>query len=199
MKKDAWDESTQDFYLNCLRNIVKTEDGTYNLQPVYKLVGDEILETEENKNNPTNNEHTKNCYVCIYHDTCDNCLIRTRLENLPYGYYVDKSFQNKCDAYTPIGSLNIISSKDEMIDFIEKVEHFFNSSEEYEWYFEFSRNYDEESDTYLETVREYYERGGVFKNIPDKYPVVIYFPYGDVSNDDYKYTDFQWIYIGGDK
>lgn len=193
MKKDVWEE--QDFYLNCLKNIVKTKDGKYELQPVYELVGDKILETEENKNNPTS-KNDKQCCLCIYHDICNNCLMRTKLERLPKYQYIPDHYQNKCDAYTPIHALSVISSKDEMIDFIEKVENFFRCPEDYESYFGICRNYNEETGEVLETTREYYNRGGKFNNIPDIYPCVVYFPYGDISNSSYTTTDFQWIYIG---
>lgn len=195
MKKDVWNEEQQDFYLHRFRNIVRTEDNNYELQPVYKLVGDEILETEENKNNPTN-AWSKNCYICIYHDTCDNCLMRAKLENIPEGYMIFDHWQNKCDAYTPIDALTIIHNKKEMIQFIENTEYFFSCPEDYESYFGFERKWNEETGKILESVRGYYNRGGGFKNIPDKYPVVLYFPYVDVSNNDYKHTDLQWIYIG---
>lgn len=195
MKKDVWSKENQDFYVNCLRNIIKTSDGNYELQPVYELVGDEIFESESNKNNPTNKDE-KNCYICVHHDSCNNCLIRTKLENLPHNYYIQDHWQNKCDAYTPVHALNIIHSEEEMIEFIEKVENFFDSPESYEWYFGFERAYDEERNEFMETIREYYDRGGKFTNIPGKYPCVIYFSYGDVSNSYFKETDLQWIYIG---
>lgn len=183
-----------DFYIHDLKNIVKTDKG-YKLQNVYAIENNCIVETKENKNNPTN-KSDHNCYVCIYHDSCNNCLMRTKLENLHKNHCIPIHCQNKCDAYTPISALNIISSKDEMVNFIEKAENFFDCPENYENYFGFNRNWDEETGEILETTREYYNRGGMFKNIPDKYPSVIYFPYGDISNDSYRATDFKWIYIG---
>ena len=183
-----------DFMIHDLKNIVKTDKG-YKLQDVYTVKNNCIVSTEENKNNPVDkNDH--NCYICIYHDSCDNCLMRTRLENLPKNQYIPDHYQNKCDAYSPIGALNIIRSKDEMINFVEKTENFFSCPEDYEIYFGFERNCDEETGKIMESVREYYNRGGEFTNIPNKYPCVVYFPYGDISNDSYNQTELQWIYIG---
>ena len=50
----------------------------------------------------------------------------------------------------------------------------------------------EDTGEILETIREYYERGGEFINIPDKYPCVIYFPFDNVDS----YDKLKWIYIG---
>ena len=85
--------------------------------------------------------------------------------------------------------MNIIKSIDEMIEFIEKTANFFGSPEEYEEYYGFERNWNEETGEILETVRDYYNRGGVFTNIPTKYPCVIRF---DWNCED----DLEWIYIG---
>lgn len=185
------------FYIHDLKNIVKA-DKDYKLQDVYTIENNCIVETEENKNNLTD-KNNHECCICIYHDSCNNCLMRTQLENLPEGQYVPEHYQNKCDAYTPIPALSIIHSKDEMVDFIEKVENFFECPEDYENYFGFERKWNEETGEILETIRGYYNRGGELKNIPDKYPSVIYFPYGDISNNSYTTTDFRWIYIGENK
>lgn len=182
-----------DFYIHDLKNIVKIDEG-YKLQNVYTIENNYIVRTKEDIDNPTDKD-SHNCYVCIYHDACNNCLMRTKLENLSKIHFIPDHYQNKCDAYTPIHALSIINSKDEMIDFIEKVENFFGCPEDYEDYFGMDRNWDENTYEALETIREYYNRGGEFTNIPDKYPSVIYFPYGDVSNDSYTTTDFQWIIL----
>ena len=200
MKQGVWRKDVEDFYLNDYRNIVKTSDR-YELQKVYELVGDEILETEENKNNPNNNERTKDCQICVHHFGSGRnqyCLIRKELENLPSNCLVYCHFQNKCDAYTPIDALTIINSKEEMVDFICKTDNFFSCPEDYEYFYGFERNWDEETGDILETTMDYFDRGGKFTNIPDKYPCVIYFPYADLSNDSWDRTDFQWIYIGED-
>lgn len=82
-----------------------------------------------------------------------------------------------------------------MIGFIEKVQNFFGSTEEFEWYFGLERKWDEETGEVLETVREYCNRGGDFKYIPDKFPCVIYF--GVVDFDGRNRNDkLDWIYIG---
>lgn len=197
MLKYDKNDPNHDFYVHDFKNIIKTDKG-YELQSVYTIENDYIVETEENKNNPTD-KRTHDCHVCIYHDTCNNCLIRTKLENLPECHYIPAHWQNKCDAYNPIEALSIIHSKDEMIDFVEKVENFFDCPEDYDYYFGFDRKCDEETGEILESLREYYNRGGEFTNIPNKYPCVVYFPYGDVSNDSYKTTEFHWIYIKENK
>ena len=73
--------------------------------------------------------------------------------------------------------MTMIRSKDEMIKFIEQTENFFGCPEDYERFYGLERRWDEETGKIQETTREYYNRGGCFKNIPDKYPCVIYFPY----------------------
>lgn len=198
MKRGVWRKDIEDFYLYDYRNIVKTSDG-YGLQKVYELVGDEILETEENKNNPNNNERTKECQICVHHSGSGSnpyCLVRKELENFPPNCLFYCHFQGKCDAYEPIDALMIIHSKKEMIDFICKTDNFFECGEDQEWFYGFELDRDEETDDILETTMDYFNRGGEFKNIPDKYPCVIYFPYADLSNGSWNRTDFQWIYIG---
>lgn len=179
--------------VNTLRNIVKTENG-YQLQPVYKLENGEIVETEENRNNLTNNEETKFCDLCI-HNNLHICLLRKQLDNNKNFYF---TAQNKCDAYEPIQALNIIRSENEMIDFIEKTENFFSSPESYEEYYGFEPKWDEGTGEVLESAREYYSRGGKFTNIPNKYPCVIYSAYGDLDNESYNESKLLWIYIGAD-
>lgn len=183
-----------EFLLNALRNIVKTKDG-YILEKVYKEgKNGEIIETKANKNNHNSNGSTKNCYRCI-HSQGDCCLLRSNLGNLLENQYIFSNTVNKCDAYAPIFPLNIIKAKTEMIDFIIKVENFFDGPEDYESYFGFERNWDKETGNILETAEEYYERGGEFENIPDKYPCVIYFPVVDF--DVIRGRDkMSWIYIG---
>ena len=48
----------------------------------------------------------------------------------------------------------------------------------------------------LETVREYYNRGGNFKGIPDKYPCVVYFGIVDYDGGRMYDEKLDWIYIG---
>lgn len=102
-----------------------------------------------------------------------------------------------CDAYESISPLNIIFSEDDMIRFIEKTKNFFHCPEDYEHYYGFERNWDEGTGDILETVREYYNRGGKLTYIPDRYPCVIYF---GLVDDEYIYryssAHLKWIYIG---
>ena len=51
-------------------------------------------------------------------------------------------------------------------------------------YFGFTPKVNEDTGEILETIREYYERGGEFTNIPDKYPCMIYFPFDNVDSYD---------------
>ena len=83
-----------------------------------------------------------------------------------------------------------------MIEFVEKTENFFNCPEGYESYFGFERKWDEGSGEILETTKEYYDRGGRFTNIPDKYPCVIYFGIVDFDGGRMRNEKLDWIYIG---
>lgn len=189
------DDPNREYFLYHCKNIVKTKDG-YTLQTAcYEVDDNHIEEAKENKNNPTQNEETKNCFLCI-HKSGNACTIRTRLENLPPNYFIPYWWNNKCDAYKPIQALTIINSIDEMINFVEKTENFFGAGEDYEDYYGFQRNWDEETGKVFETVREYYNKGGKFTKLPNKYPCVIYFSYCDTDNDSYEHDGLKWIYIG---
>lgn len=183
-------------YMLSLRNIVKTDDG-YVLQKVYKEnENGEIVETLENKNNENSNGFIKNCYICV-HNRGMECLLRTKLENAPYGHYYSNYYMHKCDAYEPVELLNIIHNEEEMIQFIEKTRNFF-TEENYELYYGFERLWDEGTGDILETVREYYNRGGKFKNIPTKYPAVIFFGLADIDGEYTYHRDsiLKWIFVG---
>lgn len=189
-------DPNRDYFLNLHRNIIKTDNG-YSLQK-------EAYEEDENGNirqifesetNPNKNQFSKNCYRCTYSDN-ENCLLRTRLENCPENHYIPCHWTGKCDAYSPVFPLNIIESENKMIEFIEKTEHFFNCPEAYESYFGFERKWDEGSGEILETTKEYYDRGGRFTNIPDKYPCVIYFGVVDFDGGRMRDEKLDWIYIG---
>jgi len=135
-------DNNRSFYLNTFRNIVKVNDN-YCLQKAYDI--DEkgkVIQTEECRNNQNNNQFSKDCHRCI-HSSNENCLLRTKLEGCSENNFIPCHWIGNCDAYSPIYPLNIIKSKDEMIKFIEKVEHLFNCQEEYEAYFGFERNWDE--------------------------------------------------------
>lgn len=185
----------RDYFLNQCKDIIKTDSG-YSLQNVYKEDDDgNLIKTSERKNNPNNNHYYKNCYRCTYSND-ENCLLRTELENCPKNRYIPFCLVENCDAYSPIYPLNIIKSENEMIDFIEKMENFFDCPESYDSYFGFERKWDEETGEILETVREYYDRGGGFTNIPDKFPCVIYFGIVDFEGERRWNDKLDWIYIG---
>lgn len=184
----------RDYFLNQYRNIVKTDKGYY-LQKVYEEDENEnIKQTSDSERNPNNNQFSKNCYRCIYSNN-ENCLLRTKLEKCSKNNYIPFGWVANCDAYSPVYPLNIIKSKNEMIEFIEKAEHFFDCQEEYETYFGFERKWDEETGEILETTREYYDRGGSFVNIPDKFPCVIYFGVVDFDGIRPNVEKLNWIYI----
>ena len=185
----------RDYFLNRYRNIVKKDDK-YILQKVYEEDENRIIrQTSESELNPNQNEFSKNCYRCTYSND-EKCMLRTRLENCPENHYIPCHWTGKCDAYSPVYPLNIIKSENKMIEFIEKTECFFDSPEEYESYFGFERKWDEETGEILETTREYYDRGGRFTNIPDKYPCVIYFGVMDFNGGRMRNERLDWIYIG---
>lgn len=192
---NIFEDPNRSFFLNVCKNIVKTKDG-YVLEKVYEEdENGKIRETEISKSNPNCNSFTKNCYCCIYNSD-EYCVLRSSLEHLPEDHFIFASSVNKCDAYNPVYPLNIIKSKSDMVKFIIKAENFFSCPEDYELYFGFKRKIDEESGDILETVREYYDQGGVFENIPEKYPCVIYFSVVDFDIMRKRNNKINWIYIG---
>ena len=185
----------KDYFLNLYMNIIKTDDG-YCLQKAYEEdENGSIKQTPESETNPNKNQFSKNCYRCTYSDN-EICLLRTKLEKCPENNYIPCWWTGNCDAYSPVFPLNIIKSENEMIEFIEKTEHFFDSPEEYESYFGFERKWDEGTGEILETTREYYDRGGRFVNIPDKFPCVIYFGVVDFDGGRMRNEKLDWNYIG---
>lgn len=189
----------RDFYLNLYKDIVKVDNG-YHLQKTYEEdENGKLKKTYEHKTNPNQNEFTKSCGRCIHFIYCgslSNCTIRTALENCDVHSFIPSNWNANCDAYTPIFALNKIESENEMIDFIDKVQNFFGCPEDYEAYFGFERNWDEETGDILESVKEYYDRGGKFENIPDRYPCVIYFGVVDFDGNRLCDEKMDWIYIG---
>lgn len=180
----------RDFYLHDFKDIIKTDNG-YILSNVFE---------EDERGNVTSNSKIDNfehdCEICT-HRSGTNCLIRTELEKLPKHHFIPTWYTNHCAAYNPVLPMNIIKSKSEMISFISKVSQFFECPEDYERYFGFERKWNEETGDILETVEEYYERGGEFNNIPDRYPCVIYFGLADLDTYVRQNIDLKWIYIGG--
>jgi len=188
-------EHNRNFYLNLYKDIVLV-NGEYCLQTPYEEdENGNIKKTIEHSSNLNKNVFSKDCGRCV-HNFCNNCLIRTMLEKLPEHHYIPCSWNANCDAYSPIYPLNIIKSKNEMIDFIEKAQNFFGCPEDYENYFGFERRWNEETGDVLESVKEYYERDGRFENIPDKYPCVIYFGVVDFDGMRGRDEKLDWIYIG---
>ena len=108
-----------------------------------------------------------------------------------------------CDGYPYFGVYQKCNTiycvlKNETPQYIEKTGNFFPCIEYYESYYGFERKWDEEGNgEILETVGEYYNRGGKFTYIPNKYPSVVYF--GLVDND-YLYSwssaRLKWVYCG---
>lgn len=170
-----------------LHNIVKDGDN-YKLQNNYHKDGNRIVPVI-----PYENRDCHNCFRCtrfaLMGDSDGHCSLYNRLLGLQESHFAWTSSVINCEAYDPIEKMNIIKSVDEMIKFIENTQNFFGSPEEHEQYYGFQRNWNEETGEILETVREYYNRGGIFTNIPTKYPCVIRF---DWECED----DLEWIYIG---
>ena len=175
-----------------LQNIIKTDDG-YKLQNNYYEDGERIVPII-----PYKNWDNHSCQLCSHFILVDRnifgsprgyCEIHKKLLNLPEHHFVYSSRVVNCDAYDKVEKMNIIVSIDEMITFIEKTENFFGCPEDYESYYGFERNWNEDTGDILETVREYYNRGGKFENIPTEYPCVIRFDWGCED-------DLEWIYIG---
>ena len=190
-------DPNRNYFLNLHRNIVK-KDNVYYLQKVYKEdENGNVIQTEESKSNKNENQFSKNCYRCTYSEN-KNCLLRTKLEGCPKNHFIPFYWTGNCDAYSPVYPLNIIKSENEMIEFIEKTHFFFECIEKYESYFGFERKWDEGTGEILETTREYYDRGGKFNNIPDKFPCVIYFGIADFDGGRMKDEKLDWIYIGED-
>ena len=190
------EDSNKLFLLDYYKSIVKVNDG-YVLERVFEE--DEhgnLLRTKEDIANKTQNQFSKNCYRCL-HVYGQNCLLRTKLEGCEEHHYIPFNRVAKCDAFSPVFPLNIIYTKEEMVNFISKVNCFFDSKEDYEWYFGFERKWDEDTGDILETVQEYYNRGGCFTKIPEKFPCVIYFGPMDFDCIRDKNEDrLQWTYIG---
>ena len=185
----------KNYFINVHRDIVKTDNG-YCLQKAYEEdKNGNIVQTLESKVNLNKNEFSKNCYRCTY-SNAKQCTLRSKLENCPENHYIPFIWVGNCDAYSPVFPLNIIKSENEMVDFIAKTEYFFDCPEYYESYFGFEREWNEETGEILETTREYYERGGKFTNIPDKFPCVIYFGVVDFDGERNNDEKLDWIYIG---
>lgn len=189
------DDLNRNYFLNLYRNIIKMGND-YCLQKVYEEdKNGNMRKTTDSESNKNNNLFSKNCYRCIYSNN-ENCLLRSKLEGCSENNFIPCYWTGNCDAYSPIYPLNIIESENEMIDFINKTKSFFKCPEEYESYFGFERKWDEDTGQILETTKEYYDRGGKFNNIPNKFPCVIYFGIVDFDGERMNNEKLDWIYIG---
>ncbi|WP_368221621.1 hypothetical protein [Blautia wexlerae] len=192
---NSTEQNNISFLLKQYKDIVKNDDGSFRLAhrciPGTNNSYVKFVDTGVHSHNEL--EHECYCYKCKYCELnypFDFCLLRTTLENS--SIKVPTHYVANCDAYDPIEYLNIIRDKSEMINFIEMVQQCFGCPEYCEKYFGFSPNVDDDTGKVLETVKEYYERGGEFANIPDKYPCVIYFPIDNINI----HEKLEWIYIG---
>ena len=185
------------FLLKQYKDIVKNDDGSFRL--AHRCIpGDndsyvKFIDTGVHNHNEL--EHECYCYKCKHcelNHPFNICSMRTNLENIQSNITFPTHYVANCDAYDPIEYLNIIRDKSEMVNFIEMVQQYFGCPEYCEKYFGFNPNVDDNTGKILETIREYYERGGEFANIPDKYPCVIYFPIDNIN----MYEKLKWIYIG---
>ena len=191
-------KSNRDFFLYDLKDIIKTDKGYKLDSPYDENETDETTKIDQAVESWIDNKDKKCCDICIYHrigNRTGTCDIRDKLEdNSSHLKIYYSHWNNKCDAYTPVYPLTIIRSKEEMIQFIEKTENFFGCPEDYEAFYGFERKWDEDdTGEILETTREYYDRGGKFSEIPDRYPCVIYFAKADLDNDIRDMNKLHWI------
>lgn len=185
------------FLLKQYKDIVRNDDGSFRLAhrciPCDNNSYVRFVDTGVHNHNEL--EHECYCYRCKYcelNHPFNICSMRTNLENIQSNITFPTHYVANCDAYDPIECLNIIHDMNEMVDFMEMVEKYFDCHESLEEYFGFTPNANDDTGKVLETIREYHERGGEFTNIPDKYPCVIYFPIDDIDIR----KKLEWIYIG---
>lgn len=185
------------FLLNQYKDIVRNDDGSFRL--AHRCIpydnNSYVRFVDTGVHNHNEFEHEYYCYRCKYcklNHPFNICSMRTNLENIRSNITFPTHYVANCEAYDPIEYLNIIRNKSEMITFIEMIQQYFGSPDYCEKYFGFTPKVNEDTGEILETIREYYERGGEFINIPDKYPCVIYFQFDNVDS----YDKLKWIYIG---
>lgn len=191
------EKDNMDFFLNDYKDIVKNKDGTFSLRNACILKDGKLHFLKG-----INNQFGRNCYDCKHcqpGQKFNYCLLRTHLENLPSNKQIPVHYIADCEAYDSYDCIMIVKSKDEMIDLVESFERYFYCVEDYERYFGFSLDWDEETGKVLETVKEYYEHGGEFTNIPYKYPCVIYFSQLDPEVYVNQNISLKWVYIGSDR
>lgn len=194
---NSTEQNNISFLLKQYKDIVKNDDGSFRL--VHRCIpGDNdsyVKFVYTGRHNYNELEHNGYCYKCKYcelNHPFNICSIRTNLENIQSNIIFPTHYVANCDAYDPIEYLNIIHDRSEMINFIEMIQQYFGCPEYCEKYFGFTPNVNDSTGEILETVKEYYERGGEFSNIPDKYPCVIYFQIDNINI----HEKLKWIYIG---
>lgn len=183
------------FLLKQYKDIVKNDDGSFRLahRCIHGTNNSYVKFVDTGVHSHNEFEHECYCYKCKYCELnypFDFCLLRTTLENS--SIKVPTHYVANCDAYDPIECFNVIHNICDMVKFIEMVKNRFKCPEYCEKYFGFSPNVDDDTGEVLETIREYYDRGGEFANIPDKYPCVIYFPIDNINI----HEKLKWVYIG---
>lgn len=178
-------------WLKKKKDIIKTDSG-YELQDSFKEVdGKFVLVHEEEIECQLLNKCIW-CYNAYYKrignfssDSC-HCKIFDELFGVePYTRECNHLIEY-CQAFDEAKKLNIISSMDDMVMFINKSETMFKCPEDFEMYWGFERNWNEDTGDILETTEEYYKRGGKFENIPNEFPCAIYFDWEE-SRYDKKY------------
>lgn len=176
------------FMVEELRNIIKTDDG-FKLQQAYDYSDKGgVVELEQSKKL---GKELKQCDRCIHStywgDGKFSCDINDKLRNAKHLVIYNTNVY-KCQANHNIAKLIIIKSEKEMVDLISIVANLFGCIEDYEAYFGFERRWNEDTGEVLETVHEYYERGGQFTEIPSKYPSIIYF---DEDKEKLEWIDYE--------
>lgn len=173
--------------LEYIYNIVRNDDE-FALQHNYYMDGEKFMTVI-----PPMNSDRHSCQVCSRF--CDMGDIKGYCDifNILMGAKDNQIFWTgwvaNCEAYDPVEQMNVIKSMDDMVAFIERTKNFFQSEENFESYYGFERQWNEETGEILETVPEYYERGGRFERIPDKFPCVVHFDWNCEQ-------PLEWIYIG---
>ena len=186
---NSTEQNNISFLLKQYKDIVKNDDGSFRLahRCIPGTNNSYVKFVDSGAHSHNELEHECYCYKCKYCELnypFDFCLLRTTLEN---------SSIKVPTHYDPIECFNVIHNIYDMVKFIEMVKNRFKCPEDCEKYFGFSPNVDDDTGKVLETIREYYKRGGKFTNIPNKYPCVIYFPIDNIINIRKK---LEWIYIG---
>ncbi len=196
-------DSNKRFLLDTCKNIIKTGDH-FGLYPAYTEVDGKLIPI--NNNGMWNENGLKldnhNCGDCIYRSNKE-CMLFKKLGGFSENSLAPNWWIDVCEAYAPVSVLTKINSEEEMVSFIEHTENLFLAPEYYEGYYGFERKFDKETGKILETTREYYNRGGKFSKIPDKYPCVVYFPLVDpdsIEEGGYRLCSrsIKWLYIGED-